>query len=112
MTGSNDSDSDMGNFGIAYYDGGQESDLIDVDYGDLSALRTEWNFGEYLVLTVAVIFFASVFGFLVYTCYRDDGGLQFCIEIEKCRRVLCGKLASNVKIQLCSQPCRTVRQAQ
>ena len=63
----------VGNFGIAYYgpDGGQDSDLIDIDYGDLSSLRSEWNFGEYLVLAVAVIFFASVFGFLAYTCYRE-----------------------------------------
>ena len=73
MPRSNESDSDMGNFGIAYYDGGQDSDLIDVDYGDLSALRTEWNFGEYLVLTVSVVFLSSVFGFLFYTCYRDGG---------------------------------------
>ena len=62
----------VGNFGIAYYgNGGQDSDLIDIDYGDLSSLRSEWNFGEYLVLAVAVIFFASVFGFLAYTCYRE-----------------------------------------
>ena len=70
--------SDMGNFGIAYYDGGQDSDLIDVDYGDLSALRTEWNFGEYLVLVVSVIFLSSVFGFLAYTCYREGGGGVMC----------------------------------
>lgn len=56
---------------MPYYDGhGEESDLIDVDYGDLSALRKEWNFGEYLVFAVAIMFFASVLSFLIYTCYR------------------------------------------